>query len=265
MDVSDVLRDRMQQPAGLQLGLALAILAHGLCIAVLLLAPRGLLTHPPENNRTSMTISLGGSGASGPQNGGLTPIGGRPVQVPSKPDAVPKPEAIRPPAAKAPEMTTPLASAKPTKSKPVIEPVKQAPDDARGQTPTRGAEVREGSAVAETGARGQGFGLSTGGAPGSGATLDVADFCCPEYINQMIERIRSTWDQYADSTVIVVVRFTIDRDGTIMEPTVEKSSGNQTLDFGARRAVVIAKQLPPLPPQFPNRTLTVHLAFQYQR
>ena len=50
-----------------------------------------------------------------------------------------------------------------------------------------------------------------------------------------------------------------------MEPTVEKSSGNQALDFAARRAVVIAKQLPPLPQQYPNRTLGVHLAFQYQR
>jgi TonB family protein len=265
MEVSDVLRDRMQPPAGLRLGLTLAILAHGICIAILLLAPRGLLSHSPENKPTSMTISLGGSGASGPQNGGLTSIGGRPVQVQTPPEEKPKPEPIRPPAVKAPEMTTPLASAKPTKSKPAVQPVKQAPDDARGRTPTHGAEVREGSAVAETGARGQGFGLSTGGAPGSGATLDVGDFCCPEYVNQMIERIRSTWDQYADSTAIVVVRFTISRDGTIMEPTVETSSGNQTLDFAARRAVVIAKQLPALPPQYPNSTLGVHLTFQYQR
>jgi hypothetical protein len=51
----------------------------------------------------------------------------------------------------------------------------------------------------------------------------------------------------------------------IIEPIVEKSSANQTLDFAARARVVIAKQLAPLPAQFPNRTLTVHLAFQYQR
>jgi len=45
--------------------------------------------------------------------------------------------------------------------------VKQAPDDARGRTPTRGAQPAFGSAVAYTGARGQGFGLSTGGGAGS--------------------------------------------------------------------------------------------------
>ncbi|MEP7306723.1 MAG: TonB family protein [Acidobacteriota bacterium] len=265
MDVSDVLRDRMQQPAGLQLGVTVAVLAHATLIVGVLFAPRGFLAHRPETTRTSMTISLGGSGAAGPQNGGLTSIGGRPVQVQTPPEDKPKPEAARPPAAKAPEMTVPLAPARPTKSKTALQPIKQAPDEARGRTPTHGAEVVNGSAVAETGARGQGFGLSTGGAPGAGATLDVGDFCCPEYVNQMVERIRSTWDQYADSAAVVVVRFTIDRDGTILEPIVEKSSANQTLDFAARRAVVIAKQLAPLPPQFPNRTLTVHLTFQYQR
>jgi len=212
-----------------------------------------------------MTISLGGSGTAGPQNGGLTAIGGRPVQVQTPPEEKPKPEAIRPPAAKAPEMTVPSPAAKPTKAKTAAQPIKQAPDEARGRTPTHGPEVVKGSAVAETGARGQGFGLSTGGAPGSGATLDVGDFCCPEYVNQMVARIQSTWDQYADATAVVVVRFTINRDGTIMEPTVEKSSANQTLDLAARRAVIVAKQLPPLPQQFPNPTLTVHLAFQYQR
>ena len=61
--------------------------------------------------------------------------------------------------------------------------VKQAPDEARGRTPTRGAETRAGSAVAETGARGQGFGLSTAAASGSGSRLDVGDFCCPDYLD----------------------------------------------------------------------------------
>ena len=46
-----------------------------------------------------------------------------------------------------------------------------------------GAEARPGSAVAETGARGQGFGLSTGG--GAGIRVDArrrGDFCCPDYL-----------------------------------------------------------------------------------
>ena len=144
-------------------------------------------------------------------------------------------------------------------------PVKQAPDEAHGRTPTHGPEPRSGNEVVETGARGLGFGLSTGGGPGTGSTLDVADFCCPEYIAVMIERIRSGWSQQAEVAGIVVIKFTIERDGRITQTSVEKSSGYETLDIAAQTAVAITRQLPPLPQEFPNPTLTVHLNFQYQR
>jgi protein TonB len=210
-----------------------------------------------------MTITLGGGG-SGPQNGGMTSITGRPVQVLTPPQETPKPEAQRPPAAKTPEMTLPIPRTKPVKTPP--QTVKQAPDEARGRTPTHGAEVRSGNAVAETAARGQGFGgLSTGGGAGSGSTLDVANFCCPDYLVLMVERIRSNWAQQAEVAGSVIIKFTIERDGRITEPSVEKSSGYPTLDFSAERAVVVARQLPALPAAFPNPTLTVHLNFQYQR
>src|SRR5207342_3067178 len=137
-------------------------------------------------------------------------------QVQTPPEEPPRREAIRPPAAKVPEMTVPAPNARPTKTKAAPAPiVKQAPDEARGRTPTRGAQVTEGSAVAETRARGQGFGLSSGGGAGTGATLDVGDFCCPDYIVQMAERIRSSWDSHADVHAIVGVHFTIERDGRL--------------------------------------------------
>jgi protein TonB len=208
-----------------------------------------------------MTISLGGGGA-GPQNGGMTSIGARAVQTEAPPEPPQKREAARPPAAKTPEMTVPKPNAKPAKAS---APVKQAPDDARGRTPTKGPETRTGNANAETGARGQGFGLSTGGGAGSGSTLDVADFCCPDYLVVMIERIRSSWIQQAEVAGNVVVKFTIDRDGKISASSVEQSSGYSTLDLNAQRAVVATRQLPPLPQAFPNPNLTVHLNFQYQR
>ena len=113
-----------------------------------------------------MTISLGG-GNDGPANGGMTSIGGRAVQDVKPPDEPKRPEAVRPPAAAVPEMTVPLPNKTPTKSPPPPK-VAQAPDQARGRTPTRGAETRDGSALAETGARGQGFGLSSASGVGSG-------------------------------------------------------------------------------------------------
>jgi protein TonB len=209
-----------------------------------------------------MTITLGGAG-TGPKSGGLTPIGGRPVQTTEPPPL--KAEPIRAPAAKVPEMTTPKVVSKPVATpKPAPPPVESVPD-ARGKTPTRGDEVRAGSAVAETGARGQGFGLASGGGAGSGSTLDVADFCCPDYLILMIDRIRSNWSQLVEVPGTVVVKFTIQKDGSLTEAIVERSSGYASLDLNAQRAIKVTRQLPPLPAAFPNPTLTVHLNFQYQR
>src|SRR4051794_18755521 len=79
MDVTDVLRDRMNEPDGLQRMVSLSVAAHVGLLATLFLAPGGWLGRPKETPETVMTITLGGG--SGPPNGGMTSIGGRPVQV----------------------------------------------------------------------------------------------------------------------------------------------------------------------------------------
>jgi TonB family protein len=263
MDVTDVLRDRRQEPTGLGQMAAVSLAAHVAIFGFLLFGPLHRLAGPAEKPRSVMTISLGGAG-EGPRSGGLTAIGGRPVQTT---EPAPVREAIRPPAAIAPEMV----SAKPSAKK-VTAPAKPAPppppttnDAARGKTLARGDEIRQGNALAETGARGQGFGLSTGGGVGSGSTLDVADFCCPDYLILMMEQIRSNWNQQVEVPGTVVVKFTIQRDGRLAEPEVERSSGTLSLDQNALRSIKVTRQLVALPAAFPNPTLTVHLNFQYQR
>jgi TonB family protein len=261
-DVTDVLRDRMQMPAGLQRMLTVSVAVHLAAAAALLFAPNGLLTRRAQVPPTVMTISLGGGG-DGPENGGMTTMGGRPVQTAVPPEELQKREAVRPPAATTPAMTVPLPNSKPVKAPPAAA-VRQAPDEARGRTPTRGAQTSPGSTVADTGIRGQGFGLSTGGGPGSGSSLDVADFCCPEYIAIMVTRIRATWNQNQGATGETLVKFTIQRDGKLTNVELERPSGTTTLDLAAMRAVLTTKTLPPLPDAFPNPTLPVHLNFQYK-
>jgi TonB family protein len=263
MDATDVLRDRMREPAGLPYMTTASLLIHGALVAAVLLAPGDWFSQRAQEPRTVMTITLGG-GTPGPQNGGMTSSGGRPIQAETPPDAPKRPEAVRPPAAKTPEMSLPTANAKPVKGAPAPL-VTQAPDDARGRTPTRGAETSAGTAVAATEVRGQGFGLSTGGGAGSGSRLDVADFCCPDYLVVMIERIRGNWTSHAETTGQAMVKFMINRDGKIGGVAVEESSGNAILDLNAMRALYTTRQLPPLPEAFPNPTLTVHLNFEYQR
>ncbi len=162
-------------------------------------------------------------------------------------------------------MTEPPPNAKLTKAnKAPAQIIKEAPDQARGRTPTKGAQVAPGTTVADTGIRGQGFGLSTGGGPGTGSTLDVQDFCCPGYIALMVERIRSAWQRDQGTTGQALVKFTIQRDGSITNAAVERGSGTFTLDAAAQRAILLTRTLPPLPGEFPNPTLTVHLSFEYQ-
>jgi TonB family protein len=261
MEVSDVLRDRMQRPGGLQRTITLSIGAHLALAGALLFAPGGLLQHR-KDTPTVMTISLGGGG-TGPENGGMTAMGGRPIQEVKPPDEPVKREAVRPPAAKTPEMTVPLPNAKSTKAAPRPD-VKSAPAEARGRTPTRGAEKTAGSTMADTGIRGQGFGLSSGGGPGSGSTLDVADFCCPEYIATMMMMIKRAWNASQGSTGLTVVKFTIQRNGQVANAEVEQSSGSPILDNAALRAVLQTRTLPPLPDGYPNPTLGLHLHFKYE-
>ncbi len=261
-DVTDVLRDRQHEAGGLRQMAVVSIALHAVMIVGLTFAPGAWFAAQPEP-RTVMTISLG-EGAPGPANGGISTIGARAIQTPQPIEAPKRPDPVRPPAARTPEMTVPIPQAKPQPARPA-PPVKDAPEDARGRTPTRGAQPQFGSAVAETGARGQGFGLSTGGGAGSGSRLDVADFCCPDYVLLMVERIRSNWNSRAEATGQTMIKFTIQRDGQITDVSVLKSSGLAALDINAQRAVLVTRTLPPLPEPFPNRTLTVDLSFEYLR
>ncbi len=184
-----------------------------------------------------MTISLGGS--EGPLNGGMTKAAGRNVQQAVAPQELKKQDAYSPPAATKPEMVISTKTRAPSKTTTTPPPpVKESPDQARGRTPSKGTEVTKGSALTYTGAKGEGFGLSTGGGHGSGSTLDVADFCCPDYIATMVDRIRGAWQPNQGMTGVVKVKFTIQRDGRLTDVMIEEQSGSTVLDNAALRAVL---------------------------
>ena len=234
--------------------LGASLLAHIVLIGLAFFAPLGPTVDEPE---VVMTISLGGP--VGPRDGGMTQMGGRPVQAVAEAKRAIEP--VRPPAAKAPEMIEPKKTA-PKKSEAKVTDTAKTPS---GRTPTKGEEVRKGSAVsAAQSARGQGFGLSSGGG-GTGSYLDTANFCCPEYIALMLDAIRSNWEQNQQASGVALVKYTIQRDGRITDIQLERSSGYQTLDYFATRALQATRQIPPLPSAFTEPSLTVHLTFEYSR
>jgi TonB family protein len=255
--VSEVLRDRSRELDGLQRTFIASLLAHVALVAFVVFAPGAWLgARPVQPEEPRMVISLGGP--EGPRTG-MTTMSARPVQAQNvEPRKTIEP--VRPPAARTPEMVEPRQTA-PRRTETRAETTARDP---RGRTPTRGEEVRPGTAVAETGARGQGFGLSQGGF-GSGSYLDVANFCCPEYLSTMLNLIRRNWDDRQQASGVTVMRFVIQRDGTITDIAVERSSGYPALDFMAERSLRATRQLPPLPAAFPEPTLSVHLVYEYNR
>jgi TonB family protein len=143
-------------------------------------------------------------------------------------------------------------------------PVKTSTPDAKATTPTKGPEVQSGNAIAQTGGRGQGFGLSSGGG-GTGGYLDVANFCCPDYLATMLDLINRNWSSRQQTDGAALIKFTIQRDGRLTDIEIERSSGSAALDLFGRRALVLTNKLPVLPDAFTEPTLTVHLRFEYTK
>lgn len=254
--VTQIVAVRARDSDGLQRMFGASLVAHLGILAFVALAPASWFgSGVPTEPANLMTISL--AGPTGPRTG-MTPMSARPVQ--SVTEARKTIEPVRPPAAATPEMIEPKKAAPKKAEAPTRAPAK----DPSSRTPTAGEEIRKGSAVAETGARGQGFGLSSGGG-GTGSYLDTANFCCPEYIAIMLDMIRRNWDSRQQSAGTTIVKYTIQRDGTLTDIQVEKSSGYPTLDFLANRSLQLTRKLPPLPSAFTEPSLTVHLVFEYQR
>ena len=259
---TDILRERAKdEEDGLGRASSIALAGHVVLIAGILFWPSGFLSSPDNAELPNvMTISLGGP--AGPSQGGQTALAARPVQEVLPLEEADRPQWEQPPAPAPPEMTLPTPAAR---RRPEAEvAVESAPDESRGRTPTRGPALREGNALAETGAQGDGLGLSAGGL-GSGGYLDVRDFCCPEYLGTMIELIRRNWNRRQGFPGQVMMKFTILRDGRIADIEQETTSGYLALDQSAERALLLTKSLPRLPSRFTEDDLTVHLNFQYQR
>jgi len=261
--VSDILADRAREADGLSRTVLISLTAHALLIAALIVTRGAWEVGRAVPEVKPLIISL--TGGSGPDTGGMTPISGRPVQVEAPPETKPAP--VAPPAPKTPEMVAPEPTAKPlpkTPAKPVNKPI----DKSTARKANSGPEIKTGDARVDTGGAAIPFGGLTrpagGGASGQAYT-DYANFCCPTYLSQMTDLIRRNWNPNQGAAGEVLMKFTIHRDGSLANVEVEKGSGNPMLDLESQRALLKMHALPPLPREFTENSLTVHLGFEYQR
>ncbi len=225
---------------------------HALLVSAVSMAaalkPRANLL--PQPDAVFMNVSLG---QSGPQSSGA---GGGAVQSPPKPTPEPPP----PPEKKEPTVVRPTKEVRDEIPLPDAKVRKNTPEP-KADSGLRGADAASADSAQLAGAPAL-PGLGLGGAAG-GSPFDQ-DFEYAYYVQQMLTRIHQRWQRTAvRGTAVVVVRFTIARDGRVLDASIETPSGVSILDRGALRAVMLADPMPPLPNSYPRDQVGVHLRFTY--
>jgi outer membrane biosynthesis protein TonB len=84
------------------------------------------------------------------------------------------------------------------------------------------------------------------------------------YLNILLSKVRENWQNpFKGQDVVLksIVYFEIDKRGTIYNIRLEDDSGNELYNETTIRAVALTKRLPPLPQEFSDDYLKVHLEF----
>jgi len=247
--VSDILERRARggrAPRGLTA--AVSVLAHAGFLAILLLVGR------PRKASVFVPMSL-------------------PVRVVS-PASLGRPAAAPAPA----PVAAPVEPPAPVKSKPVIEkpsekvlpsakalPEPKKPAKTEKAKPPAVAAKASGPALELPSAAGAASGTTSGAGISFGASVSSfdADFPFAYYVEQLLSLIGANWfkPESAEGTSCVV-SFRVQRSGQVTDVKVDSTSGVSYYDRAAARAVYAANPLPPLPPDYRNDSLGVHLKFQ---
>jgi hypothetical protein len=248
--VSDILTLRAASEPRFSKSVWSSVVVHVLGVAALFLSHEYLITHRKPAPKI-MTITLGGS--IGPRSTGMNAAGARPVDIAAP---QPKHEPIKTAASQASTMTLPIKS----EPKPTVD--KALPITSMPKPPTVGEQVRQGTALAETGSTSSTKGLTIGGSGGGAPPmLEIADFCCPEYLQGVVDRIQSVWNKNVPERGEATLRFVIKRDGTITDITTDKTT-SRFLELQSLSALARAR-LDSLPAAFKDDHLVIHLRFPY--
>jgi TonB family protein len=84
------------------------------------------------------------------------------------------------------------------------------------------------------------------------------------YLNILLNKINKNWhNPFKDRDIVLksIVYFEVDKNGKIYNVRLEQTSGNELYNETTIRAVTLAKKLPPLPQEFSDDYLKVHIEF----
>lgn len=250
-----------------------SLAAHVAVFILILVSPhlprpskKGLVQYVPIN---LLAGGGGGSGGSGGRRG---------APAVSKPSPLAKKETLR-------DLTVPQKvqpEAKPAMRYPVDKPAKEAkkktekkaaitkPEPAP-QEKTSQAGATEGAEGEGEGGLGTGLRIGSGTGPGGwGPGTGLANFPYNYYLNIITDRVSANWftslvDPGVAGNFQTVIYFRIQRGGEITDVRVEQSSGLTPLDLSAMRAVRASAPFPPLPKDYEDAYLAIHLIFEHSK
>jgi len=250
-----------------------SLFAHLALFLLILVSPslpksskKGMIHYIPLN----LVAPGGGAGRGG--GGGGTPLKATPPPA--------KKETLR-------DLTTPQKAQRETKSS-MRYPVEKPKKEPKQKTEKKAAitkpepsppeeSAKEGAGSGDTGSGGPGMGtglrIGTGsgsGGPGYGGSSGLANFPYVYYLQIITDRVSANWftslvDPGVSGNFQTVIFFRINRNGQVSELKVEESSGLTPLDLSALRAVKASSPFPPLPRDYEDSYLVIHLIFEHSK
>ena len=120
---------------------------------------------------------------------------------------------------------------------------------------------------------GTGLRIGTGsgpGGPGYGGSFGLSNFPYTYYLQIITDRVSTNWftslvDPGVSGNFQTVIYFKINRDGQVTDLKIEEPSGITPLDLSALRAVKAASPFPPLPRDYEDSYLAIHLIFEHSK
>jgi protein TonB len=177
-------------------------------------------------------------------------------------------------------MTHPTDKPKTSKKAPDKKAAISKPEPATAAAPAAadGANAASGTASSGsgfglrfgTGAGGSGGGTGGGTGAGAGDPFGVAGFPFQFYLQMISDKITANWfqalvDPGVGGVLQTQVYFRIYKNGQISDVKIDVSSGVESFDLSARRAIQTAAPFAPLPNEYDGQYLGITLVFEHAK
>jgi TonB family protein len=270
---------RLALPQAFKRALVVSGFLHVGLIILIVASPS--FSKPPRKDLVQYVNFMGGSGSGGGTGGAP---GGTTIAAKTEPLPAPKKPALR-------DLTVP-AKAQPNAESTLRHPTDKPKTSKKASEKTTAITKPEPSApvaapgtasaaAGQQGGSGSGFGLrfgtgggtgtgGTGGGSGTGDPFGVGNFPFQFYLQMISDKITANWfqslvDPGVGGLLQTQVYFRIYKNGTISDVRIEVSSGVETFDLSARRAIQSSTPFATLPNEYNGQYLGITLVFEHAK